>query len=129
MSKVIRTYSELMVLSQVLEQYTINYPESKLTATIKKFATKSLVPLIEEYSDELDTLKIKNCLVDPITKAILKDEKGERQFGIEGTIKLKEEIKKLLKQEVEVTPFILEEITDIILSEKEKELFTGIVIP
>lgn len=129
MSEIIKTYGELLVLNKTFEGYAIRNPEDKLTAAIKKFYIKQFSGVLADYNDKLDTLRIINCLTDPITKAILRDEKGEKLFSIEGSLKFKEDCKKILKEEVKIIPFILEGIDDLALLEEERELFSGIIIP
>lgn len=130
MEKVKKTYLDLLQANVFMTNYCEVNPENKLTLAIKKFG-KQLRVILEDYNDKIDTLQILNCIVDEKTKAILKDDKNQRQFTVEGSIKLKEESKKLLKEEVEVTPVIFDGIDELILglSEPQKEAFSGLVIP
>jgi hypothetical protein len=125
-----KTHLQLMKANVLMDEYYKKNKENKLCASILKFS-KQLQSIFDIYNDELDTIQLKNCAVDPVTKVILKDEKGNRQFTIEGNIKLKEESKLLINKEVEITPIIAEDIEDLIkeLSEDQIEIFSGIIIP
>ena len=130
--KIKKKYSELIIANIVMGEYLKKHvdKENKICASIKNF-TKQLTQIFENYNDEKDTLQLNNCAVDEKTKVILKDEKGNRQFTVEGEIKLKGEIKELNKKEVEFHSRIAEGIEDLIaeLTDEEKETFEGIVIP
>ena len=130
MQKVSKSYLELIKVNILMEEYLRNNPKNKLSESFLKFG-KQLQVIFEDYNDKVDTLQIINCAVDPVTKVVLKDEAGKKQFTIEGTIKLKEESKILLNTLVEVTPIIADDIEDLIkdLTEDQKVAFSGIVIP
>lgn len=129
MEKVLKSYEQLALANKLMENYVSQKNDNKLTQAIYKFS-KQLRVILEDYNDKIDTIQLMNCLTDPTSKAILKDESGNRQFTIEATLKLKQEYKKLLKEEVEITPIILDGVEEIVpqLSELEKEVFSGIVI-
>jgi hypothetical protein len=130
MEKVSKSYAELIKASMLIQNYLSSGKDNILTESMKKFS-KQLTQIGEDYEDRLDTIRLSNCIVDPNTKAILKDAKGERQFTVEGSIKIKEQIKLLLKEKIEITPVIIEGVEDLIkqLSEEEVEILSGIVIP
>lgn len=130
--KIQKTYLELLNFNQVASSYIEKNKESenKLCSAIKQFS-KQLKDIFEEYNDERDNRQLDNCSVDEKTKVILKNEKGERQFTVEGEKKLKAELKALMKKIVDCHARIPEGIEDLIptLTELEKECFSGIIIP
>lgn len=133
MTKVTKTYLQLLKANVLIMQYYEKHKntENKLIGCMVKFATKQLNAILEEYNDKLDTIQLLNCATDPITHVILKDSEGKKQYTPEGAIKLKEDGKKLLFQEIEITPIIADGIEDLLseFSEEQKEILSGIVIP
>ena len=126
-----KTYGQLIEANIHMGGYLQKHKEeNKICVSIKNFS-KQLQKVFEEYNDDRDTLQLNNCAVDEKTKVILKDEKGNRQFTVEGEIKLKKDLKDLLLKEVEIHSRIPEGIDELIagLTEEEKEAFAGIVIP
>lgn len=132
--KIKKTYSELINANILMGNYIKkNESDNKICAAIKIF-TKQLKVCFEEFNDEKDTLQINNCMTVPEGEkkgAIIKDEFGNRAFSPEGELKLKAELKELLKKEVEIHARIPEGIDNLIaeLDEDELEAFSGIVIP
>ncbi len=138
-----KTYSELFIYNQVGGAYLQKNPENKVSAAIIKFADKQLKQIFTDYEDELDNLRLNNCLVDEKTRAVLHKERKlidangkeiivmDRQFSPEGEIKLKGEIKELNKVGVDVHSRILDGIDDLIklMTDEEKEAFSEIFIP
>jgi hypothetical protein len=128
--KVKKTYYQLIVANILMDSYLKKQEsENKLCAAIKIFS-KDLKIVLDNYNDELDSLQISNCAIDPKTNVILKDEKGNKQFTIEGELNLKKEAKKLLYSEVEISSRILD-VESLIstLNEDELEYFSGLIIP
>lgn len=127
-----RSYLQLINFNNVSASYLAKNKEgeNKLCSAINRF-NKQLKTIFEEYNDERDTLQLNNCVVDEKTKVILKDATGNRQFTVDGEMKLKKGLKELVKKTVECHDRIPEGIDDIIssLSDFEKEAFSGIVIP
>lgn len=128
--KIKKTYYDLLVANLVMDAYIKKNPENRLFAAIKIFS-KELKIVIEKYNDELDSLQISNCAVDPVTHVILRDSNGNRQFTVQGELNLKKQGKELLFTEVEVSSKIFDNIEDLIvkLSDEEKKAFSGLIIP
>lgn len=130
--KISKTYLQLIIFNQVSAAYLEKNKETenKLCSAIKQFS-KQLTKIFEEYNDERDTRQLNNCSVDEKTKVILKDDKGNRQFTVEGEKKLKGELRELINKQVECHSRIPEGIDELIvtLTDIEKETFSGIVIP
>ena len=100
-------------------------PQPKIVPAIKN-VLKQTDKIMAEYNDELDNLRLDHCLVDEKTKAVLKDEKGNYRFSVDGTKKLKADIKKLLEEKVEIHQRIVQ---DSEVDPEEYESFIGILIP
>lgn len=128
-----KTYLELIKFNAVAGVYLEKNKESenKICVALKNVIKKQVVKHFENYNEEVDILQLNNCATDEKTRVILKDEKGNRQFTVEGELKLKKESKLLLAQTVEMHQRIPEGIDDLIakLTDEEKEYFSGIVIP
>lgn len=133
--KIKKTYLELINFNQVAAAYLDKNKEAenKLCSAIKQFS-KQLKNIFEEYNDERDNLQLNNCLVymeGQMKNAVMKDEKGNRMFSVEGEKKLKKELKELIYKEVECHARIPESIDALLptLTEIELEVFNGIIIP
>lgn len=98
-------------------------PFEKLKYALKK-VTKSLKPIIEDYQDDLEDLRIDYCSVDADGN-IINDEKGNYKFSKENTKKLKKAGKELFEKEVEIKPHFVEIPKDV--PEELVEVFSGFV--
>lgn len=111
--------------------------ETKLVAYMKKVKKEcELICGPDDYGDKKDDLQIKHCLKDEKTKAILmadtcgadgKTYTRVRQYSEEGELALKKALKELDATEVELNVKIADGDWD--LTEEEKEIFSGILIP
>lgn len=131
--KTSKSYLDLIFFVTIGKKYLEKHQdaENKISASVKNVIDKQIKKHFETYNDELDTLQVSNCAVHETTKVILKDEKGNRQFTIEGELKLKKESKDLINQVVEIHTRIADGIDSLVaeLTEEEKEAFSGIVVP
>jgi len=119
--------SELRLLS---EKYIARHPDTKLAYAMKKVFKDSINEHEDTLKEQIEDLRIDNCLTDEKTGAILRDEKGKLQLTKEGEKSFNRQANELVKKfgegEIEVTPFIVKEIPE--LSQEEIEAFTGIFI-
>ena len=128
--KVKRSYSQMIVFSNVANNYLANQPkdvETKLTKSIVAIL-KQCVPFNDDYNEELEILKLDNCLVDPTNKKILKDSNGNYEFTVEGRKKFNTAFKELSKKEVEIHSRITPGNDDFKLTPMEREHFSELVI-
>ncbi len=100
---------------------------TKLVANMKNI-DKQWAKIFEEYTSLRDDLQLDHCATDEKTKVILMNENGSRKFTVEGEKALKKAIKELDEKEVELHVRITTEGIDD-LSDAEKEVFNGILIP
>lgn len=99
---------------------------TKLVSNIKN-VLKQAGKLFEEYKEKVDDLSIDHCLVDEKTKAILREENGAYKFEKEELKKFNTAIRELANSKVDVHIRITEGDWD--LTDDEREVFSGIVIP
>lgn len=104
--KVEKTYRELLEFSAKIQAIqnapTSSDPEQLQPRVLLLRAAKKFLKPLEDYEESMETLRIKNCLKDPITKKILKDEKGQYEFDADGTLNFLAEAKELQKTVVDV---------------------------
>jgi len=95
-----------------------------------KFFKKNIHPIVAEINEEIENCRIDNCLADEKTKEILYTADKQFRYDKEGYKKLNEFIRKINKEyaekEVEVEPYILKDVPELL--EEEKELLQGILI-
>lgn len=130
--KIEKTYLELIEFHAIANRFLSKNKdnENKLVSSVRSVITKQIKNHFDTYNDELDTIQLNNCAVDDKTKVIILGD-GKRQYTIEGQLKLKAEHKTLLNQRVDIHARIAPGIDELItlLTEEEKEAFSGIVIP
>jgi hypothetical protein len=133
------TYKEVLILNNVISGYFVtngfwdvekrafsDKKDTKLTANMKN-VKKQAEKIEVAYNELVDDLRLDNCAVDEKTKVILMDANGAKQFTVEGTKNFNKGIKALLDQKVDIHVRITEGDWD--LSENEKEVFNGVLIP
>jgi len=148
-----KSYLELFQFESVGSAYIANVAaksetsnqikiEDKLCVQIKN-VFKQIVKIRETYNEEVDRLQTNNCMTYPeghkFHKAIMYEEVKmpdgtmgrQKQFNPEGELKLKKELKVLLDEKVDIHSRIPEGVEEFIkdLSDYEKEVFSGLVIP
>ena len=99
---------------------------TKLVSNIKN-VLKQAGKLFEEHKEKVEDLSIDHCLVDEKTKAILREANGAYKFEKEELKKFNTAIRELANSKVEIHIRITEGDWD--LTDDEKEVFSGIVIP
>lgn len=101
MSKTI-TNKDLIVLVTVMQRVIKDGNDTPLKEVLKS-ELKKLAPLIDVYNERVTDLKIDHCAIDPASKVILRDDKGEMQFTKEGQKAFGTSVKKLLEEPVVIT--------------------------
>lgn len=101
--------------------------ETKLTSAIKSIF-KQYQKALKDIQSDIELININNCLDDPNTKEILKDEKGNFKYSKEGLINRKKEIKAIFDKKIDIHDRIIDSFPSN-LTEEEIEMFQGIVIP
>jgi hypothetical protein len=111
--------------------------ETKLGYAFKRFFTKNIEPIFEEYNGHIAMVRIENALEHKDTKAVLtKDDvrTGGRGFeyskdGLKAVIKAEIDLaKEWDPKEYEVEPYISKDVPKKVLSEEQVEAFTGFII-
>lgn len=136
-----KTYLQLIEFNIASGKYLMakGSEDNKLSSAIK-LINKQLGKIFEDYNDEVDTIKLNNCLVDNETQAILYDiipgvngreSTRERKYSVSGQIKIKSELKNLGKKQVQIHSRIVENCEDLIskLTDDQKEAFSELIIP
>lgn len=99
--------------------------QPKIVPAVKNIL-KQIDKLIPDYNDGLDNLRLDNCVVNEKTKVVLKDEKGNYKFTVEGTKSLKKAVKEFRKEKVEIHQRLIQDSgVDI----EEYESFKDILVP
>lgn len=129
--KIQKTYRELIEFNVIAQNYLIanKDKDNKICACIRIFQ-KQLKVALEEYNEKRANLLLDFCSVDD-RKNILKDDRGEKVFSVEGETKFNAGIKILLAEKVDLHSRISPDIEELIktLTYEEKECFSEIVIP
>jgi len=126
------TFEKLQEFDGIAAMYysTGNNAQTKLGYAMKK-VFKSSGKVFEEFKDAVDDVRVDNCLTDPDTKAILKDDKGGYMFSKDGHKKTRKDLKKLqeewTKRDVEIETYFATEIPKD-LTDEQKRVFCGVVI-
>lgn len=131
-----KTFKELQEVDQLVGGlYSVDktLKDTKFGYAYKRFTEKFYVPVIKEFQDRINDVRIENALENPTTKEILTDEANPRgyKYSKEGLKKVIEAEKKIVDEfdnreiEIEVwkSSFIPEGLT-----EYTTELLTGIVL-
>lgn len=112
-----------------VDKYT-DKPQPKLVLSMKS-VLKQVNKVLDTYNDLVDNFRINRCLEDPITKAVLKDEKGNYRFDKNGILELKKDVASLQLEMVEIhqrfTPVTSDDFKKWNLS--EYEMFEEIFYP
>ncbi|MEK6879217.1 MAG: hypothetical protein AABY22_06385, partial [Nanoarchaeota archaeon] len=101
-------------------------PVTKLVSNMKNII-KQGGKHFEEFKELSNDIQIDHCAVDEKTKVILREENGSYKFTKEGLKECNKAIKELVEKKVIIHVRITEgewELTD-----DEKEIFSGILIP
>lgn len=133
MTKIKKTYKDLLALQMECTTYLIrndffkdgkwtDKPHTKMVTAMKN-VLKQAEKHLTEYNEELDNLRVKFCLEDEKTKAVLKDEDGAYKFSKDGIVQLKTAIKEFEKTEIEMHQRLVEGAESEI---EDYESFTGI---
>lgn len=131
------TFKELREISIIVSDLYIKFPnlgDTKFGYSWKRFYEKNIEKTTQEFQQALTDARIDNALVDPITKAVLLDEKdkihGGFKFDKDGAKKVSRDEQKIVDEfnakEIEVTPYISPFVPE--LNEEQKELLKGILI-
>ena len=137
------TYKELLQLQAQANAYLIekgfliletkdgqkayNWSDKPLTKLVHgiKNVLKQIDKLIPDYNEELETLRIDNCLADEKTGALLKEaDLKTYKFSASGAKKFNTAFKELQKKEVEVHVRIQDEKVDLY----QYDMFNGILV-
>lgn len=143
MTKISKTLAELQEFDkQAFIYLTRNgfLENGKVTNKVGKLAS-SITNVLNQYSkhaevingemkEEVELLRINNCLEDEKTKEVLTDDKGNYKFSKQGLIKLNNEIKvvrdRVKETKVEIHQRIIETSEE--LTDTEREIFKDLVI-
>lgn len=100
-----KTYADLLGVIQITNAIL---GQDQTTLSSKKLVkiAKLLEPKLNEYNDKLEDLRLDNCSTDDKNNLIL-DEKGGYTYNKDGNRNLKNAIKDLLAQEIEVEPIVI----------------------
>ena len=137
-----RTYKELQKFDGISTKYMVangyyvfaedgkgSYTEkepTKLVTNIKN-VIKQITKHFEEFNELAEEQRIDNCSVDEKTKIILREPDRSYKFTKEGLKALNKAFKELENTKVEIHIRITEGEWE--LSDDEKEVFSGLVIP
>ncbi len=127
------SYKQLIAFVNFANGYLVPETEENRLKTSVKSVIKQIVKdeLIENYNEKVKDLRIENALVDEKTRALLKDDKGNYLYSIEGQKNFNKQSKELLSQEIDLYVRIHED-NDIVAQNFEmfeRAALSGIVIP
>jgi hypothetical protein len=140
--KITKTINELIQFNAVANVYIAKQQgaENKITGSIKNIG-KEVQKIFDKYNEDVEDARLNNCAVNPADQTILREPSttdfrgntvpGNYKFTVAGQKKLNEDIKALLAVSVEVDSRIAEDTEKLIASmtEQEREMFSGLVIP
>ncbi len=130
-----KTFLELQGIDNMVGELYKVHPElreSKFGYAYKRYSAKTYEPVVKEFRDELEGIRIDNALEDAHTKEIMVDKLNTRGYkyskeGLKGVIAAENKlIEKYNKKEVEVVPFITSTTPEEI-SEELKTALTGVL--
>lgn len=132
-----KTFKQMREFNQVVNTLIKYQPEilkTKFGYALKKVGTE-INKYFDDYSMELETIRITNALEDPVTKAILLAPEGSPRhysYSKEGLVKLMQEESDLMKKwdekELEFNPFYAPVSSIPKLEDEETESLIGFVI-
>jgi hypothetical protein len=132
MKKLFKDLQEIDSLVGELYGKNPELKQSKFGYAYKRYSAKNYEPIVKDFRDELEGIRIDNALEDDKTHEILTDRANSRGYkyskeGLKAVIDAEKKlIEKFNDKEVEVTPFITTNIPEEISTEL-KELLTGIL--
>lgn len=130
-----KTFKELQEIDSLVGAIYQKHPElkeSKFGYAYKRYSAKTYEPVVKDFRDELEGIRIDNAMEDETTKEIMADRTNSRGFkyskeGLKAVIAAEKKlIEKFDAKEVEIIPFITANIPEEISAE-DKEALTGIV--
>lgn len=133
----VKTFKELIEIDNevgVMYKNNLELEGTKFGYNYKRFAEKNVYPIRKEYEEKLIDLRIEYAREDEVTKKIVKDPTDQRGFeytkeGFKTLIAAERKLQNNWEvREIEVEPRIcsIENIPD--LTDKQKELFEGVII-
>lgn len=133
-----KTWKELNKFSSTVAEMNQKNPkvmDTKFGYNIKRFEEINLAKPYKDYNHELALIRIEHCLVDKITKAILRDPTSQRGYqydkeGMKAVLNAESDLEKEWeKKEFEVEPYLCKpENVPEELTETQKEVFAGLII-
>jgi hypothetical protein len=132
-----KSYKMLQAFSHIANGYLIKngyiqdnkYTDKEPTKLVLNIKTvlKDLETISQSMMVKIDNLGIDLCLEDPITKAVLYNEKGGYQYTKENLKIFNAKARDLSDSLIDIDARITE--GELSLTNEEKEYFSGIVIP
>lgn len=132
----IKTFKELQEIDNVVgELYKTNpdLKQSKFGYAYKRYSAKNYEPIVKEFRDELELIRLENAMEDEKTKEVLIDRMNSRGYkyskeGLKNAMKQEADLmEKFNLKEIEIIPYITTSIPEE-LNDEVKEMLTGIVI-
>lgn len=133
MKKTFKELQEVDVMVGGLYQKKPELRSTKFGYAYKRFADKNYVPLLNDFNDALETVRVEHALEDSITKEILSDNTNKRgyKYSKAGMIAVLTAEKKLVEKwevkEVEITPYLSSMVPEG-LEEEQLALLKGLVL-
>lgn len=103
-----RTYQEIFNFNKVAVKFLKEKPKSFTSVYIKKIS-ESVDAHGMKYQELCDDVELSNAAFDPETQILLTNDKGGYKFTVEGSKKVRNEIKKLSDKVVEFETYMIEE--------------------
>lgn len=131
----VKTFLELAEIDSIVGSLYKADPklrETKFGYAYTKFYKKNYEPILNEFKEQLEVVRIDHALEDEKTKAILKDENTSRGYqyskqGLKDVMNAEKEItKKFEIKEITIEPYISSYIPE--MADEQKEILTGIVL-
>lgn len=131
-----RTFKDLSELDQLVGmayQRDDKLKNTKFGYAYKKFTEKNYIPLVKEFQEEIQNVRIDHALEDPTTKEILSDKNNFRgyRYSKAGLKQVMVEERKIVdkwnEKEVEIIPYICASIPEE-LEPEEIEKLKGLVL-
>lgn len=135
--KIEKTHNELFAFNQVASNYLLENEyigkdgqptkkdHTKLVTCLKNIL-KQVVVIFADYNEERQCIVEMNCVVDSISKVMLKNERGEYTYTAEGAKKMRKEIKDLNETSVSLHQRLVD--GDFELTDNEEQAFAGLVV-
>lgn len=131
-----KLFKDLQEIDNLVGQFYQQHPEyrqSKFGYAYKRYSEKTYAPIVSEFRDELQAIRIENALEDKSTGEILTDASNNRGYkyskeGLLGVIKAENVLmEKYNLKEVEIIPFVTKECPEE-LSDELKEMLKGVIL-